>query len=120
MWLDREELDELEDTVLREDEAKGTLVFAEQPTNLPCPHCGSPLRQFHYRLYDLTLEHCPNGHGFWLEAQEDERVRTLMHQRLQDNQRSRDAEEAWAQTLKRLKSPRLIDRILELLRDTLR
>src|SRR5438105_353320 len=96
MWLDVEALDQLEDTAFAEDEDKGTLIFSEQPTDRPCPHCHSPLQQFHYRLYDLVLEHCPHGHGFWLDAHEDERVLSLMQQRSRDLDRTLDAEEGWA------------------------
>jgi hypothetical protein len=28
----------------------------------------SVMQRFKYRFYDLEMEHCPNEHGYWLEA----------------------------------------------------
>src|SRR5688572_6503022 len=73
MWLDTQELDVLEDRSYDEDELKGTLVFKSTSTADQCPHCGTLLAQFQYRLYDLELEYCPDKHGYWLDKGEDER-----------------------------------------------
>jgi Zn-finger nucleic acid-binding protein len=101
MWLDFDELDKLEDVVFDDDAHKGSLVHFQSKTNFPCPQCGAGMEEFQYRLYDLRLDTCfENGHGFWLDAGEDERVMTLMHQRAADIQRKLDAEASWRQTLK--------------------
>jgi Zn-finger nucleic acid-binding protein len=103
MWLDFNELDKLEDVVFDDDAHKGSLVHFQSKTNYPCPHCGSGLDEFQYRLYDLKLETCTeNSHGFWLDAGEDERVMTFMRQRAVDIHRKVDAESTWKQTLKEM------------------
>jgi Zn-finger nucleic acid-binding protein len=116
MWLDSGELDQLEDAVFDEDDYKGTLIFADQPSERHCPHCVSSLKQFRYRLYDLVVEHCPNKHGFWLDADEDRRVVALMEQRSTDMERKYRAEEEWSRTLQRLKSPSFFDKLINLFR----
>jgi Zn-finger nucleic acid-binding protein len=103
MWLDFNELDKLEDVTFDDDAHKGSLVHFQSSTNYPCPHCGSGLDEFQYRLYDLKLDYCAeNSHGFWLDAGEDERVMTFMSQRAGDIQRKLDAESTWKQTLKEM------------------
>jgi Zn-finger nucleic acid-binding protein len=104
MWLDAQELDELEDTVYTKDDLKGTMIFSSQPTEYPCPHCQSPLKRFEYRLYSLELEFCENGHGFWLDENEAERVLELMKKREQDMQRKFEAESEWQQMIQKLRS----------------
>jgi len=105
MWLDFDELDKLEDVVFDDDVHKGSLVHFQSRTNYPCPQCGSGLHEFQYRLNDLKLEYCAEyDHGFWLDAGEDERVITIMHQRAGDIQRKLDAESMWKQTLKGMHS----------------
>jgi len=105
MWLDSNELDQLEDMVFDDDSKKGSLVHYQSKTNYPCPHCGEGLEEFQYRLYDLKLDYCAeNNHGFWLDAGEDERVLELMTQRADNMQRKSDAENDWKQTLKKMHS----------------
>jgi len=101
MWLDFDELDKLEDVVFDDDARKGSLAHFQSKTNYPCPQCGAGMEEFQYRLYDLRLDTCAeNGHGFWLDAGEDERVMSLMRQRALDIQRKLDAESEWRQALK--------------------
>lgn len=105
MWLDFNELDKLEDVTFDDDGHKGSMVHFQSKTNNPCPMCGVGMDEFQYRLYDLKLDFCSqNGHGFWLDAGEDERVLELMRQRAKDIQRKVDAESAWGQTLKKMHS----------------
>src|SRR5262249_47935566 len=75
MWLEQPELQELEDEVFDfGDRWKGTLIFTSTASTDKCPECAAPLQRFKYRFYDLEMEHCPNEHGYWLEADEDTRV----------------------------------------------
>src|SRR5689334_25024346 len=102
MWLDFDELDQLEDVAFDEDEHKGSLVHRATQTVFPCPHCAAQLQEFQYRLYDLRLDYCVEKHGFWLDAGEDERVVAIMRQRNEQVHRKLDAEGEWKQTLKKL------------------
>ena len=101
MWLDFNELDKLEDVAFDDDSRKGSLIHHQAKTEFPCPHCGTAMDEFQYRLHDLKLDYCAeNDHGFWLDAGEDERVIAAMNQRAQDIQRKNSAESDWRQTLK--------------------
>ena len=102
MWLDFDELDRLEDVVFDDDTHKGSLVHRETETSYPCPHCESKLQEFQYRLYDLKLDTCQNGHGFWLDAGEDVRVMGVMAVRAAEIQRKVDAESEWRGILKHM------------------
>ena len=105
MWLDSDELDQLEDMVFDNDLKKGSLVHYQSKTDYPCPHCGETLEEFQYRLFDLKLDYCAkNNHGFWLDAGEDERVLDLMSKRAENIQRKSDAESEWKQILKKMHS----------------
>jgi Zn-finger nucleic acid-binding protein len=116
LWLDCAELDELEDAVFDADEFKGTLVFSDQTTSLLCPICQKPLRAFKYRLNDLVLEHCPELHGFWLDADEEHRIHELLQERSKDLAAKAEAERDWANTLRRLRSPTLAQKLRDLFR----
>lgn len=111
LWLDYQELDQLEDTVFAQDELKGSLIFKERATREPCPRCDAPMLEFKYRLHDLVLEHCPNLHGFWLDAGEDERLLSLLEQRARRLESKAEAERQWAAALRRLRSPSFADRL---------
>lgn len=105
MWLDFHELDQLEDITFSKDEHKGSLVHFQTRTNHPCPHCGTALDEFQYRLYDLKLDTCTeNNHGFWLDAGEDERVMEIMQKRAAQIHRKVNAEAEWKQMLKNMHS----------------
>src|SRR5690349_3954730 len=93
LWLDREELDQLEDEVFDDDDDKGTVVFSSELSARKCPHCQASLRAFKYRLWDLQLEYCPEGHGYWLDEGEDKRVLEFMREEEARVERSREAEE---------------------------
>ena len=128
MWFSAQQLDQLENEKFKGDEhEKGTLVFSSEPSEYKCPKCSTPLRQFDYRLYDLTLEYCENKDGFWLDAGEDERVLQLMAQRKKDirkkvevDKEAKDEEKhdmepelEWKVELLRLRSKELIDKITD-------
>jgi Zn-finger nucleic acid-binding protein len=104
MWLDFDELDQLEDVAFDDDAHKGSLVHRQTPTGFPCPCCAAPLQEFEYRLYGLKLDYCSEKHGFWLDAGEEERVLEIMRQRNTEIHRKLDAEGEWQRTLKQLHS----------------
>lgn len=102
MWLDAHELDKLEDVVFDEDDRKGSLLHKQTPGESKCPHCAEPMTEFQYRLYNLHLDYCAQGHGFWLDAGEDERVMESMRRQAQSIQRKMDAEAEWKKVLKNM------------------
>ena len=120
MWFTRQELEQLEDEVFDfGDDEKGSLMLGSAPTNLNCPQCGKPMQQFQYRLYDLAMDCCPDGHGFWLDADEDKRVLQLMKKEEHDLGRKVLAEDRWASHLRYLQSGSLMDRLKDLLHEAI-
>ena len=116
MWLSAQELDRLEDKAFDlGDDEKGTLVFATEPSPRVCPECGKPLQGFQYRLYDLPLEFCGEGHGFFLDAGEDDRVLALMRDEEKRVKRSETAEQRWTVELRRLRAPGFFEKLRGLL-----
>ena len=116
MWLDHPELDQLEDTVMDEDESKGTMVYAVRSSDISCPQCAGPMRTFNYRAYNLPIDECEAQHGFWLDKGEEKRVRELMDQRIKDLKRSGAAEQEWTKLLGRMKSKSFSDKLKGLFR----
>src|SRR3990172_5926847 len=92
---DYDELEALEATIADEDERRWTIDYAKRGSNLACPVCQEPMHAFNYRAYNLELEACAEGHGFWLDAGESDRVREVMRERVQGLQRSASAQHAW-------------------------
>lgn len=95
-WYDYDELAELESTVAGEEERIGMIEFAKHQSVLFCPACNEPMHAFNYRAYNLELDACAAGHGFWLDAGESERVREVMRERVRGLGRSASAQKAWA------------------------
>jgi Zn-finger nucleic acid-binding protein len=116
LWLDAKELDQLEDEAFDLGDAeKGTLVFAREPSTRVCPQCGGVLQGFQYRLYDLPLEFCEQGHGYFLDAGEDDRVLALMREEEARLKRSGQAETRWAAHVRRLRSGDFFEKLKNLL-----
>ena len=117
MWLERQELEQLEDEVFDFGEhAKGTLVFSSTPTADKCPECNALLKRFKYRLYDLEMEFCENQHGYWLDDDEDTRVLELMKQEEAYLQNKLLAEDKWAATLTHMRSRSFLSKLRDLFR----
>jgi uncharacterized protein len=103
MWLDYQELDDLEDKEFSVDDLKGSLIHRQEDTDLKCPHCEKTLKSFQYRLNSLQLEYCEDSHGFWLDSGEAERIMTLMDQREKNMERKFEAEAEWGDMLQKLR-----------------
>ena len=116
IWLDYPGLDQLEDTVLDNDEVKGSMITRSSEGELPCPVCRAPMDQFRYRFNELWLDVCPQEHGFWLDKNEEKRVLELMKQRIQELNRSSGAEQQWDRMLGRMRSKSFIQKIKDSLR----
>ena len=116
LWLDYQELDQLEDTAMDDDSAKGSMMFKSEGGDLLCPRCNSPMRWFRYRHYDMELDFCEAEHGFWLDKGEEIRVQEIMEQRIKDLKRSAGAEVQWGRFLSGLKSKSFMDKVKDLFR----
>ena len=114
VWLDHDELDQLEDHTFDVDEWKGTLAFELKPTVYPCPRCSEPLARFNYRAFGLELECCRRLHGYWLDAGEDARILELMRRTKADALRTVDAEERWRRFRSYLRSPSILTYLRDL------
>ncbi|HTX51700.1 MAG TPA: zf-TFIIB domain-containing protein [Caulobacteraceae bacterium] len=117
MWLTRPELNTLEDKAFDlGDDEKGTLVFDAEPSNRPCPECGKPMKTFNYRAYELELDFCDEGHGYWLEAGEDRQLLNWMKEEEARVKRSGKAQKNWTSLVGDLHSNGLRERLRELFR----
>lgn len=115
MWLTHQELTTLENEAFDLPEAdKGSLMLASSDSALKCPQCAQPMRAFDYHEYDLELDFCGDGHGFWLEADEDRQVLALMKKEEKNLERSVWAEKRWAAHLRWMRSGSFLDRIKDL------
>lgn len=117
MWLEHDELAQLEDEVFDfGDRWKGTLVPGSSPTAARCPECAAALQRFRYRFYDLEMELCPNQHGYWLDDNEDTRVLEVMKREEADLERKLLAEDKWSRMLHHMRSRSFFDRLQDLFR----
>lgn len=117
MWLSGQELNQLEDEAFHlGDDEKGTLVASPRATTRTCPQCGKPMKAFDYRFYDLELDFCEDGHGYWLDAGEDKRVLDLMKEEQARVKRSGRAEQTWASHLQHLRSHSIIEKVRDFFR----
>ena len=116
-WLSREELDELEDEAFDfGDDEKGSLMLGSTSTTRKCPQCDKLMKSFQYRLYDLQMDFCEDGHGYWLDAGEDKRVLELMRKEESDLERKVLAEDKWSSYVKGVRSDSFLDKVRNLFR----
>ncbi len=114
-WYDYDELAALESTIADENQRLGTIEYAKRESTLQCPACEAPMHAFNYRAYNLELDACAEGHGWWLDAGESERVRAIMRERVAGLHRAESAQKAWVRA-KSPGSPGVIDQIKDLFR----
>ena len=114
-WYDYDELAALESTVADEEQRLGMIEYAKHESQLQCPACDAPMHAFNYRAYNVELDACAEGHGWWLDAGESERVRGIMLERVAGLRRSAGAQKAWARA-KGAGAPGVIDQIKALFR----
>lgn len=110
-WLENDELGHLESKVADEEQRRGMVDYAKQPSELLCPVCSKKMTAFNYRAYNLQLDTCEEQHGYWLDAGEEGRVRDVMEERVRGLERSATAEEAWGNFLGRIKNPSMWNNI---------
>jgi Zn-finger nucleic acid-binding protein len=60
--------------------------------------CEQAMHAFNYRAYNLELDACSEGHGWWLDAGESDRVRDVMKERVWGLRRAASAQKVWQQT----------------------
>jgi Zn-finger nucleic acid-binding protein len=94
-WYDYDELDALESTIADADDRRGMIDYAKRGSELLCPACHEPMHAFNYRAYNLELDACGEGHGFWLDKGESDRIREVMRERVRGLERSVSAQKAW-------------------------
>lgn len=112
MWLNRQELAQLEDEVFDfGDDEKGSLMFDSETASRKCPECGNLMKRFRYRLYELEMDFCEDQHGYWLEADEDKRVLEIMKSEEKNLARKVLAEDRFAAHLRYVRSGSFMDRL---------
>ena len=116
MWLDHHELEQLEDTAISKSNTKGTMMMRSFGSDLLCPHCETTMKWFRYRRYNLEIDFCEGGHGYWLDKGEEKRVLDIMRERNKGLSRSVDAQVQWERFLGRLGKRSFIDKVKELFR----
>ena len=111
MWLDHHELGHLEDTVVETGVSKGTMWMRSFGSELTCPKCSTQMNWFRYRRYDLEIDHCPDEHGFWLDAGEEKRILEIMEERTRDLKRSSSAQQGWDKFLASIGRRSFLDKV---------
>ena len=103
MWLTPSELDAFENTAIDPEVKAGSLYIVAWPTKLKCPICSQNLKRFEYRFFELQIDCCPE-HGFWLAAEDDQKILSLMKQEAVSLDRKFTAEEKWTKQLNHMRS----------------
>jgi Zn-finger nucleic acid-binding protein len=119
IWLDRAELDLVEDPHFSQDDFKGSLVTEKKPSTFSCPVCGTNMYEFDYRYNDLHLDLCPKKCGWWLDSGEVERVELAMEERKRSLERVEEVEREWAEQISALRSPSYIDNVWDAFDNTM-
>ena len=114
IWLDHHELGHLEDSVVGPGFSKGTMWMRSFGSDLICPRCSEQMNWFRYRRFDMEIDHCPQEHGFWLDAGEERRIIDIMEERKSDLKRSVSAQQDWDKFLSNVGHTSFLDKIKRL------
>lgn len=99
-WLDHDELAELELSDESDANARAGMVeYLPNPTDLPCPVCQSHMYEFDYRGNPIELHACEQGHGYWLDAGDESKIRQALLQHAAGLQRASIAEASYGHFL---------------------
>jgi Zn-finger nucleic acid-binding protein len=104
IWLGAPDLDGLEDRDFSGVELEGATISEAGQSELKCPECRQRMHMFRYRYYDMALDFCPK-HGYWIDPAEEKRVFALMEKEARALMNNLSAEQRWANTLIKLRSP---------------
>ena len=104
IWFDFAEIDQLEDTEFAFDNLKNTMITRVKPGDQKCAKCEAIMQKFFYRWEELELEVCPNKHGFWLDAGEEEKLLSFIDKFQRDLYKKLVGEEFWEQRKQNMKS----------------
>ncbi len=104
-WIQRADLQALERLAVKDAVVlSGMVEYQAHESGRACPVCGSLMYSFDYRANPLEIEACPAGHGYWLDAGEEARVRDLILQRARDLHRAAGAEASFGSFLSGIRS----------------
>lgn len=115
LWLDYDELGQLEEGVSAKAAAE-TTFYARRESEINCPKCGKRMTTFNYRAHDLPIDYCAEHHGWWLDKGEDKKVVEVMQERARGLARSRGAQAQWRATVGRGGRKTFLDKLRDLFR----
>jgi Zn-finger nucleic acid-binding protein len=104
IWLAAPDLDRLEDRDFADTELEGATLHEADKSELLCPVCREQMQKFNYRYYEMGTDFCPK-HGYWIERSEEKRILQLMEKEAKALMNQLSAEDRWANTLIKLRSP---------------
>ena len=85
-------------------------------SDLLCPHCQATMKWFRYRRYNMEIDFCETGHGYWLDKGEEKRVIEIMDERKKGLKRSVDAQVQWNRFLGSMGKRSFMDKVKGLFR----
>ena len=104
-WLERNSLQALEKLAVNDAVVlSGMIEYLAHEGGRACPVCGKRMYEFDYRANPLEIDACGEGHGYWLDAGEEARVKDLILQRARDLHRAAGAEASFGHFLSGIRS----------------
>ena len=104
-WLERGDLPALEKLVVKDAVVlSGMIEYQAHESDRACPVCAKRMYEFDYRANPLEIDACADGHGYWLDAGEEARVKDLILQRARDLHRAAGAEVSFGSFLSTVRS----------------
>jgi len=104
-WLAHESLHALEAAVVRDAVVlSGMIEYQPHSSVLACPVFEKAMYGFDYRGNSLEIDACGEGHGYWLDGGEEERLQALVRQRARDLHRASLAEATFGGFLDKMRS----------------
>ncbi|MBN9492948.1 zf-TFIIB domain-containing protein [bacterium] len=103
-WLAHDELGELEAADESDPNVRAGMVeYLPNPSELACPVCSVAMYEFDYRGNPLELHACQQGHGYWLNAGDEIKIRQVLIRHAADLQRASQVEATFGHFLDNLR-----------------
>lgn len=111
VWLDRNDIDDIEDLAFSEKWLNKSFKVTDKDTTWLCHHCGYKLKGVEYFEKGVNVGFCPEGHGWWFDNPKKEKLEDFFEKREKALQKLMETKKIWKDYLRALKSGEFINHV---------
>lgn len=111
VWLDRNDIEDIEDLEFSEKWLKSSFKVTKKDTKWVCHHCGYKLKEVKYFEEGVKVGFCPEGHGWWFDNGKKAKLEKFFKLREEALKKKMKTKKSWKEYLRGLKSGEFINKV---------